>query len=179
MRLAAPGLARLTADADGLVVHHCLANRRDLHAEYPPGAAPYPGPTQLHSGACGISRGGHDEKAASAGASSEFGRGDSSGQVEAVHAPVGGSRVHEQDGQAAGGGVSTGSVHGLDTGPGQLWFPWECGPLLEALLHGTPDAGAECATLTVAELPAPAPEGGVAASDVVHALMDAGVLVAA
>ena len=152
VELAAPGLARLTADADGLMVHHCLANRRDLHAEYPPGALPDPS----------LAKPGHEP----------------SGQQDAeeIHVARGG---HEQRGEPAVETGNAGTRQAFDAGPGRLRFPWECGPLLEAVLPGARGAGVETTALTVAELPAPAPEGEVRTSDVVAALIAAGVLLVA
>lgn len=37
-KLAGSCIARLTVDGDCAVVHHCMENRRDLHAEFPPGS---------------------------------------------------------------------------------------------------------------------------------------------
>ena len=145
VRMVAPGVARLTADADGLVVHHCLANRRDLHAEYPPGAAP--APTDAAPGSQGNAAGRSE--------------GDPPRQLSAA----------EDDNAAASGIV-----------PGLLRFPWESGPLLEALLHnhtGSTSGQEALPPVSVKDLPAPEPGCGVRTEDVIDALVSEGVLVVA
>jgi hypothetical protein len=173
-------MARLTADVDGLLVHHCLANRRDLHAEYPPGAAPHPDAMELAAQDGVVSSNKLVRACLGGGALAESQPPEPSEPLDAARAartrsPVA-SIAHEQAGKAAGEGNHTGTGQALDASGGRLQFPWECGPLLEALLHGSADAGA---VLAIGELPAPAPEGRVRTSDVVHALIAAGVLVAA
>ncbi len=182
VRLAAPGIARLTADEDGLLVHHCLANRRDLHAEYPPGAAPAaddaaPG---AEGGPMGSSE--RDQPGQHSVSVEDISRGI--GLVEQQHADLlmasGGAHADElttaEDGEAAA----------ASTMPGLLRFPWECGPLLEALLHEptslqeTSGLGRDALPpITIEDLPAPEPDCGVGIRDVIDALISEGVLVAA
>ena len=175
MRLAAPGLARLTADADGLAVHHCLANRRDLHAEYPPGTA---------------------AAAGDAAASSQVAAANSQDvlQRDSLQAAAAGSQVAEpdpaeqpmsradkdDDGLAGDVGVLDAAA---GTTRGCLRFPWECGPLLEALLHAPVSAHAQdepAAPLAVHIEDLPTPEAGCNSrtQDVLDALLREGVLVA-
>ena len=180
VRLAAPGIARLTADEDGLVVHHCLANRRDLHAEYPPGAAPAAG----------------DAAPRSQGDDADSAEGNRTGPlppsvkdisraiarlaqqhpdllVESSRDQASELSAAEDDDAAAAGTV-----------PGLLRFPWECGPTLEALLHaptGLQDTTSLDALppISVKSLPAPEPGCGVRTEEVIEALISEGVLVAA
>ena len=178
VRLAAPGMARLTANADGLVVHHCLANRRDLHAEYPPGAAPDPDGTESVAQDSAVGGRRLDSTASFSGATGRSQLVEPSQPLSAQCSPMA-SSVEEQGGEAAVEGKHTSATQHLYTVRGRLQFPWECGPLLEALLHGSAGAGAKPAAFIVAELPAPMLERGFATTDVVRALITAGILVAA
>ena len=181
VRMAAPGIARLTADEDGLVVHHCLANRRDLHAEYPPGAAPTAGDAALGSqgDAVGSSEGNQPGQRSAVKGVDQVTERSEQQNAERLMAT---SRDHagELVTPDAGDATATGAI------PGLLRFPWECGPLLEALLHNatglqeTSNLGRDAPPpITIANLPVPEPGCGISTQDVIDALISEGVLVAA
>jgi len=181
VRMAAPGIARLTADEDGLLVHHCLANRRDLHAEYPPGAAPAAGDAALgfQGDTTGSSVGkspGQRSAVKEVDQATERSEQQHAGLLMASNGDHAGELTAAEDEEAAAAA----------TMPGLLRFPWECGPLLEALLHNatglqeTSSLGRDALPpISIEHLPAPEPGCGVSTQDVVDALFSEGVLVAA
>lgn len=180
VQLAAPGLARLTADSDGLVVHHCLANRRDLHAEYPPGVAPAAGDAAPSSQGDALgSRHGLQHGQSTAAAAGDRG-------ADVCGKPQPAMRAAAGSGSLGGQMTAEASEAAADDSSclGRLRFPWECGPLLEALLHAPAALSGSLGPATqlamcVETLPAPELGCCVTTEDVISALMREGVLVPA
>ena len=125
-KLTGSCIARLTVDEDVAVVHHCMENRRDLHAEFPPGSGVDAGNEQ------GIAATGAEELGCSGAVPcGDAGTADVAGAVNVTEPETSVFRVSR----------------------GTLEFPLECAETLEAILHLSPAEGDNNRVITKNSLP--------------------------